>query len=52
MTGTLTSFLYNVTVGRGDPLAEQLTRSNSPIPRTETEDDGLDEKTGSTEKVI
>ena len=52
MTGTLTSFLYHVTVGRGDPLAEHVTRSHSPIRGTETEDDGVDEKTGSTEKVI
>ena len=47
----LTSFLYHVTVGRGDPLAEHLTRSGSLIRGTETEDDGVDEKTGSTEKV-
>ena len=51
MTGTLTSFLYHVTVGRGDPLAEQLTRSASRIRGTGTEDGGVDEKTGSTGKV-
>ena len=51
VTGTLTSFLYHVTVGRGVPLAEQLTRSASRILGTDTEDDGVDEKTGSTEKV-
>ena len=50
MTGTVTSFLYHVTVGRGDPLAEQLTRSDSRILGTETEDDGVEEKTGSAEK--
>ena len=50
-TGTLTSFLYHVTVGRGDPLAEQLTRSASRVLGTDTEDDGVDEKTGSTGKV-
>ena len=51
MTDTLTSFLYHVTVGRGDPLAEQLTRSASRILGTETEDDSVEEKTGSTKKV-
>ena len=51
VTGTLTSFLYHVTVGRGDPLAEQLTRSASRILGTDREDDGVDEKKGSTEKV-
>ena len=51
MTGTLTSFLYHVTVGRGDPRAEHLTRSDSRILGTETEDDGVDEKAGSTERV-
>ena len=40
-----------MTVGRGDPLAEHLTRSDSRILGTETEDDGVDEKKGSTEKV-
>ena len=50
MTGTVTSFLYHVTVGRGDPLAEQLTRSDSRILGTGTEDDGVEEKTGSAEK--
>ena len=51
MTVTLTSSLYHVTVGRGDPLAEQRTLSASRILGTETEDDGVDEKTGNTEKV-
>ena len=51
MTNTLTSFLYHVTVGKGDPLAEQLTLSASRILGTRTEDDGVDEKTGSTKKV-
>ena len=51
MTGMLTSFLYHVTVGRGDPLAEHLTRSDSRILGTETEDDGVDENAGSTERV-
>ena len=51
MTDTLTSFLYHVTVGRGNPLAEQLTRSDSRILGTETEGDGLDKKTGRTKKV-
>ena len=45
------SFLYHVTVGRGDPLAEQLTLRASRILGTGTEDDGVDEKTGNTEKV-
>ena len=43
----VTSFLYHVTVGRGDPLAEQLTRSDSRILDTEIEDGGVVEKTGS-----
>ena len=51
MTGMLTLFLYHVTVGRGDPLAEHLTPSDSRILDTETEDDGVDEKAGSTERV-
>ena len=51
MTDTLTSFLYHVTVGKGDPLAEHLTLSAPRILDTETEDDGADEKTGSTMKV-
>ena len=51
MTGRLMSFLYHVTVGRGDPFAEQLTLSGSRILGTRTEDDGVDEKTGRTEKV-
>ena len=51
MMGMLTSFLYHVTVGRGDPLAEQLTLRASRILGTGTEDDGVDEKTGNTEKV-
>ena len=51
MTDTLTSFLYHVTVGRGDPLAEQLTRKASRILGTGTEDGDVDEKKGSTKKV-
>ena len=51
MIGMLTSFLYHVTVGRGDPLAEQLTLSASRRLGTGTEDGGVDEKTGNTEKV-
>ena len=51
MTGTLTSFLYHVTVGKGAPLAEQLTLSVSRTLGTGTEDGGVDEKTGSTKKV-
>ena len=51
MTGTLVSFLYHVTVGRGDPLAEHLTRSDSRILGAETDDGGVKEKTGGTEKV-
>jgi len=44
-------FLYHVTVGRGDPLAEHLTRSGSRILGTDTDSDGVDEKKGGTEKV-
>ena len=44
----LTSFLYHVTVGRGDPLAEQLTSRVSRIPGTGMEADGVVENSGST----
>ena len=44
----VTSFLYHVTVGNGDPLAEQLTRSDSRMPETETEEGGVVENIGST----
>ena len=35
-------------VGKGDPLAEHLTRTDSRIPDTEIEEGGVDENTGST----
>ena len=43
----LTLFLYHVTVGSGDPLAEHLTRSGSRILDTEIDDGGVVENTGS-----
>ena len=46
----LTSFLYHVTVGRGDPLAEHLTRSGSRIFDTEIEDGGVVENIGSAKE--
>ena len=51
MTVRLTSFLYHVTVGKGDPFEKQLTLSVSLILGTGTEDGGVEENTGSTKKV-
>ena len=42
-------FLYHVTSGKGDPLAEQLTRTDELILGTVMAVDGLSEKTGGSE---
>ena len=39
-------FLYHVTVGRGDPLAEQLTRIEALTLDTVIEAGGVEENTG------
>ena len=52
MTGIATSSLYHVTVGRGDPFAEQLTRIESLKFDTEMEAAGVAEKNGGTVKAI
>ena len=46
MTGMLMLFLYHVILGRGDPLAEQLTRIDSLILDTLTESGGVEVNTG------
>ena len=46
----LKSFLYHVTVGRGEPLAEQLIRRVSRIPGAEIDEEGVLENSGGTSK--
>ena len=45
-------FLYHITSGVGDPLAEQLTRTDELTLGTVIAVDGLTEKTGGSEKMI
>ena len=49
MTGMLTLFLYHVILGKGDPVAEQLTRIVALILDTFTEAGGFEEKEGGSE---
>ena len=42
--------MYHVTVGRGEPLAEQLIRRVSRIPGAEIEEEGVLENSGGTNK--
>ena len=46
ITGTLTLFLYHLILGTGEPLAEQLTRTDAPILDTLIEDEGVEVNTG------
>jgi len=46
MTFMLTLFLYQVIVGSGDPVAEQLTRIEALILGTVIESRGVEWKTG------
>ena len=45
-------FLYHITSGGGDPLAEQLTRTNELTLGTVIAVDGLSEKAGGSELMI
>ena len=45
----LTLFLYHVTLGRGDPVAEQFTRIEALILDTVIEAGGVDVRTGGSE---
>ena len=49
MTGMLTLFLYHIILGKGDPVAEQLTRIVALILDTFTEAGGFEEKEGGSE---
>ena len=49
MSGMLTLFLYHVILGRGEPVAEQLTRIVSSILDTSTEGGGFEENEGGSE---
>ena len=42
----LTLFLYHVTLGKGDPLTEQLTRIEAVMLDTVIKAGGFEEKTG------
>lgn len=44
--GTITFFLYHVIWGKGDPLAEQLNRTDAPILDILIEDGGVEVNTG------
>ena len=46
----MTSFLYHVTPGRGEPLAVQLIRTEAPASDKVNADGGLEEKTGGSGK--
>ena len=46
----MTLSLYHVICGRGDPLAEQLTRTESLMLETVIKVAGLEMKTGDSEK--
>ena len=46
----MTLSLYHVTLGRGDPLAEQLSRIVSPMFRTVIDVGGVEVKTGGSGK--
>lgn len=39
-------FLYHLILGTGEPLAEQLTRTDAPILDTLIEDEGVEVNTG------
>ena len=45
----LTFFLYHVTLGSGDPVAEQFTRIEALILDTVIETGGVEVKTGGSE---
>ena len=48
-TGRLTLFLYHVIFGKGDPVAEQLTRIVTMTLDTVTEAGGFEENEGGSE---
>lgn len=49
-TDMLTLFLYHVILGRGNPVAEQFTRTNALIAGTSTVSGGVEVNKGCSEK--